>query len=189
MSNQQKVRTMLAYGQFGMIQWGTEVDGNAVTLVNTKLDLGPRETRLDELESTLYFLRNTGGLSFAYIRKPKSNSSPAFTPNSPTQIVTDYLTQIREAACREDGGIDLEQLARTNTPVDIVITVPVGWPYEAKNATFRAFRDAGFDKTFFPTLQNTIMVSEPEAASYYVARDLLESGEDFLDVCQALAGF
>lgn len=122
MNNQQKVRTMFSYGKPGQPEWGTDVSEDAVTMVNTKLELGPRETRLDELESTLHLLRGAGGLTFENIRK--CGPEPAFTPNSPTQIVTDYLTKIRESACRQKN-IDLEQLARTKTPVDLVITVPV----------------------------------------------------------------
>lgn len=56
------------------------------------------------------------------------------------------------------------------------------WSYNATNSTFNAIRNAGFNKTNFPTLKDTIVVSEPEAASYFTARDLHEGGIDFLEV-------
>jgi hypothetical protein len=34
----------------------------------------------------------------------------------------------------------------------------------------------------FPTLEDTILVPEPEAASYFTARDLQEEGISFLEV-------
>ena len=167
MSNQQKVRSMLSYGKRAR-EWGTDVSHNSVTIVNTKLDLEPRENRVDELESTLHLLNGAGNLCFKHIRE--IGPEPAFTTRSPTEIVTDYLTKIRQCACLPTN-IDLDLLARTKTPVDIVITVPVNWSYAAKNATFKAFRDAGFNKSIFTTLEDTILISEPEAASYFTARD------------------
>lgn len=56
------------------------------------------------------------------------------------------------------------------------------WSYEATNATFRAVRAAGFNKKNFPTLKDTILISEPEAASYFTARDLYDGDVDFLEV-------
>lgn len=113
---------MLSYGIPGQPQWGTDVSKDAVTMINTKLDLGPRESRLDELESTWHLLEGTKGLSFAHVQE--CGPEPAFTHKSPTQIVTDYLTKIRECACRSEN-IDLKHLSTTKTPVDIVVTVPV----------------------------------------------------------------
>lgn len=60
------------------------------------------------------------GLAFEHIRK--AGPDPAYTCRSPTQIVTDYLTKICECARRV---INVDQLVRTKTVVDIVVTVPV----------------------------------------------------------------
>ena len=122
MSNQDKVRSMYAYTAPGEAQWGSDISDDAITFVNTKLELEPRETRLDELEATLHLVRGTKNLSFEHIRN--AGPQPAFTANTPTQIITDYLTKIRECACREDN-INVSKLVTTKTPVDIVITVPV----------------------------------------------------------------
>ncbi|KAF7185658.1 Chaperone protein DnaK [Pseudocercospora fuligena] len=73
-------------------------------------------------------------------------------------------------------------MQRTKTPVDIVSTVPVGWSYEAYNSIFRAVRQAGFNKTNLNTLQDTILVNEPEAASHFTAKDIQERDREFLKV-------
>lgn len=53
----------------------------------------------------------------------------------------------------------------------------------AKNSTFRAARNAGFNEKTFPNLRNIIMVTEPEAAAIYTARYLKEKlGQEFLKV-------
>lgn len=46
----------------------------------------------------------------------------------------------------------------------------------------KAIRGAGFNRKNFPTLNDTIMVREPEAASYFTARHLRDNGIEFLDV-------
>ena len=122
MSNQQKVRTMISYAKAenGVAQWGTDVSDNAPTMVNTKLELEPQDSRFDELDLTLHVLKGTGNLAFEHMRKAGVN--PAYPWKAPRLIVADYLTKIFECA-RKTVGID--QLAYTRTPVDIVVTVPV----------------------------------------------------------------
>ena len=46
------------------------------------------------------------------------------------------------------------------------------WSYTAKNETFKAFRQAGFNKSVFKTLEDTILISEPEAAAIFTASDV-----------------
>jgi hypothetical protein len=121
MSNDDKVRSMYSYAKPGG-QWGSDISDDCIAMVNTKLELEPRDTRLDELEATLHLLRGTKNLSFGNIRK--AGPEPAFTPNSPTRIITDYLTKIRECACHENN-INISKLVTTKTPVDLVVTVPV----------------------------------------------------------------
>lgn len=123
MSNQQKVRTMISYTKplNGEAQWGTDVSDDATTMVNTKLELEPQDSRFDELDLTLALLKGTGNLSFENVRKAGPN--PAYSCKTPTEIVTDYLTKVCESA-RKSSTID--QLVRTpNATVDIVVTVPV----------------------------------------------------------------
>ena len=119
MSNQQKVRSVISYASAAQ-EWGSDISEEAITMVNTKLELEPRDTRFDELDLTLHVLRGTGFLGFEHIRK--SGPNPAFTARTPVQIVTDYLTKVWECA---RAAIKIDQLAVTKKPVDIVITVPV----------------------------------------------------------------
>jgi len=60
------------------------------------------------------------------------------------------------------------------------------WSYRAKNATYRAVVDAGFNKEFFPRLDDFLFVTEPEAAAIYTARYLKEDQRvEFLKVIAA----
>lgn len=122
MSNQHKVQSVYSYSKPKQreAQWGSDISEDAITMVNVKLELQPQETRLDELESLLGVLQGTANLSFANLRKIGSN--PAYPTKTPTGIITDYLTKICERACRT---IEPQNLEVTNTPVDLVVTVPV----------------------------------------------------------------
>lgn len=101
-------------------QWGTDLSENAITMVNQKLELEQQNNKIDELDLTMYVLRGTGNLSFKHIKQ--AGPIPEFSCKPPEEVVTDYLQHIFERARTE---INEEQLARTKTPVDLVITVPV----------------------------------------------------------------
>lgn len=124
MNNQAKVPSVISYVRTakGDVQWGSDITADAVTMVNTKLELEPQATLFEELDLTLHVLKSTENLSFDHIRKV--GPEPAFTSRAPAQIVTDYLTMVAKCEGKRKA-INVEQLARTNTPVDIVITVPV----------------------------------------------------------------
>ena len=196
MDNLMKVRSLISYTKpdNGEAQWGSDISDMAISIVNTKLELEPRDTLLDELDMTLHVLRGTHFLAFDKL--PRDGADPEYPSKSPTEIVTDYLTKVYACAREALAGYKLNE---TKTPVDIVVTVPVvrknpsppfwimlnlsqDWSYEATNSTFKAIRAAGFNETNFPTLKDTILVSEPEAASYFTAQDLHVSGVDFLEV-------
>lgn len=122
MSNQDKVRSLITYTVTSgdEAQWGTHISNGAVTMVNTKLELEIQDSVFDELDLTLNVLRGTGNLEFERLKAAGPN--PDYTSKGPTEIVTDYLTKIYEVA---NNVIDRETLVQTNTPVDIVVTVPV----------------------------------------------------------------
>ena len=122
MSNQQKVKSVISYAKpvQGEAQWGSDISESAITMVNTKLELEPQDTRFEELDLTLQVLKGTGNLTFEHIRK--AGPDPAYTCRPPTQIVTDYLTKISECARKVP---DFENLVLTKTAVDLVVTVPV----------------------------------------------------------------
>ena len=108
----------------GATQWGSNVSDHATAMVNTKLEFEPQPTRLDELELTLYLLRGTGNLAFEHLKRIGPN--PAYSSAPPKQIVQDYLTHIYESACKPDSfrDADMTRLGETNTPLDVVVTVP-----------------------------------------------------------------
>jgi hypothetical protein len=122
MSNLQKVRSLISYTitSNGEAQWGTDISKNAITNVNTKLELELQPSLFDELDLTLNVLKGFGNLTFKHLRK--AGADPSYTCKSPTEIVTDYLTKIYE--CMRNT-IDIDTLEKTKTAVDIVVTVPV----------------------------------------------------------------
>jgi hypothetical protein len=196
---------MISYikGPSGETQWGSNVSDHATAMVNTKLELEPQPTRVEELELTLNLLRGTGNLAFEHLKKIGPN--PAYSSAPPQQIVKDYLTLICGNACKPDAfKVDMNKLAETNTPLDVVVTVPAvsstfnstvlllkyllmkqNWSFQATDATFKAVRGAGFNKAKFPTLKDTILISEPEAAAFFAIRDHQNTANVDLRVCQS----
>jgi hypothetical protein len=105
----------------GEQQWGDSLSEDAVTMVNTKLELDVRENKLDELELILQVLDGTSDLDFESVKTSKGY--PEYTWKNPEDIVTDYLTQVFHHLNQvvDHFGSPL----RAQIPVDIVITVPV----------------------------------------------------------------
>lgn len=64
-----------------------------------------------------------------------------------------------------------------------------GWSYQASNATFRALRQAGFNETMIPTLNDMILLTEPEAASHFTVRHLQQTNPKILKVSAATCSF
>jgi molecular chaperone DnaK (HSP70) len=84
----------------------------------------------------------------------------------PVDIVTDFLSGVRthlQSVLEARYGTMLQELRR-----EIVITVPAGWSEKAKNLTYKAVSNAGFN------VERTkiSMITEPEAAAIYILRDL-----------------
>ncbi|CZR64187.1 uncharacterized protein PAC_14084 [Phialocephala subalpina] len=151
-------------------QWGASISEDAVTMVNTKMELDVQDNKVDELELILQVLEGTCNLDFENVKK--SRGYPEYTWKDPEEIVTDYLTKVFQYL--NDSFEFLGTHLRSKIAVDIVITVPVKWSYRAKNSTLRAIKKAGFNEQTFPNLTDIIMVTEPEAAAIYTARHLKE---------------
>jgi molecular chaperone DnaK (HSP70) len=132
----------------------------------TKLDLDV-QPRFQELEGILDSLR---GMKRGMATVEAEGGHPQYPARNPVNIVGDYLTKIREIVVQhlrqKFGAVFL------NIATEIVVTVPAEWSYEAKNATYRAFSQAGFTKRYFRELQGIFIISEPEAAALYAARTL-----------------
>ena len=109
----------------GELQWGASLSEDAVTMVNTKLELDVQGGKLDELELLLQVLDGTSNLEFDRGVKA-SKGYPEYTWKNPEDIITDYLTKVFHHLNQVVTyfGADL----RAKLPVDIVITVPVVWP-------------------------------------------------------------
>lgn len=59
------------------------------------------------------------------------------------------------------------------------------WSYKAKNSTFRAVTNAGFNISNFPKLSKTRLIKEPEAAAFYALRYLHETEVGYLAVSKS----
>ncbi|KAH0556986.1 hypothetical protein GP486_005225 [Trichoglossum hirsutum] len=180
MGNHNKIPSVISYSPAsaaGEQQWGASLSPDAVTMVNTKLELDVQANKLDELELILQVLDGTRNMGFANVKE--SQGYPEYTWKGPEEIVTDYLTRVSK--CFKQAVSYFGSHLKAKLPVDIVITVPVNWSYRAKNSTFRAVKNAGFNEETFPNLNDIVMVSEPEAAAIYTARYLKEDkGKEFL---------
>ena len=165
-------------------------------MVNTKLELDVQDNVADELDLIIQSLDGMSNLDFDHVKQARGR--PEYPAKVPADIVADYLTKVFEYVEKDVDwfGENIKQ----QIAVDIVMTVPVvraprkkgvfllirnkSWSYRAKNATFRAIREAGFNKQSFPNLKEYIMVTEPEAAALYTARYLKEEKKErFFKVC------
>ena len=122
MNNNEKVPSVKSYSApvHGEAQWGSDISEDAITMVNQKLELEVQDSRIDELDLTLYLLKGAGLLSFEHVRK--AGPDPEFTCRAPEEIVEDYLRHVFGCAY---GAINATQLERTGTPIDLVVTMPV----------------------------------------------------------------
>ncbi|KAF3050005.1 hypothetical protein E8E11_009658 [Didymella keratinophila] len=182
MSNHDKVPSVKSYSVPSVNreqQWGSSLSPNAVSMVHTKLELGPQD--LDgELDMTLQVLDGMKNLNFNQMMiLNEGEQRPAYSHKTPEEIVTDYLTNIFEYLDRSVSH--LSESFRKYTSTDIVVTVPTDWPYIAKNSTYRAITKAGFNRSNFPRLKDVMFMTESEAAALYTARFFRdERGQEFL---------
>jgi hypothetical protein len=127
MSNAGKVPSIVSYSPANDQQWGANISGDSIAMVNTKMELDVQENKIDELELILQLLHGTDNLDFENVRK--SRGYPAYTFKTPEEIVGDYLSEIfkhvnkffDEMIMTEAFGVNLKE----KIPVDLVITVPV----------------------------------------------------------------
>jgi hypothetical protein len=124
MGNHYKIPSVYSYSPATSAaeqQWGYSLSPDAVTMVNTKLELDVQDNKLDELELIMQVLDGTCDLGFNNVKK--SRGYPDYTWKDPEEIVTDYLTKVFQYV---DNAFDyLGSHFRAQMAVDIVITVPV----------------------------------------------------------------
>jgi hypothetical protein len=162
----------------GKRQWGYDVDVNCQALRWTKLELeplGPQE-ELEKLEKLVAGLEQ--------IRKLHSsddygleNGIPQHLTKEPEHVVSDYLGEV----AREYYSHITKQTRylTQNVQVDLAITHPAKWSYEAQNKTFRAVTSA-FNSQMFPNRKNIYMMSEPEACALDTVQDMLANKHNTL---------
>lgn len=193
MGNQEKIPSVISYSESDgdSQQWGSDLSKHAIAMVHTKLqlDIGTVE---NELDLTLQALEGMDNLHYRHIKN--SEFKPSYPIQSPEEIVQDYLRFVFEYLLESVGQFTPQFLRHTS--VDIVVTIPAEWGYRAKNSTFRALSQAGFNNGTFKQLKRMMLVSEPEAAAIYTARFLNETygakslpkiGESFV-LCDAGGG-
>jgi molecular chaperone DnaK (HSP70) len=185
MNNEQKIPSVYSYSPptaANEQQFGYDLSPSAVAMVNTKLELDTQDTKLAELESLIHALEGMKNLSYANVRR--SDGNPGFSWKSSEEIVTDYLTKVFEAFSHylERVFPKFSGTMKENYPVDLVITVPVQWSYKARNSTYRAVINAGFNPSNFLKMERIIMIREPEAAALYAVRWLKDENVEFLKV-------
>jgi hypothetical protein len=124
MGNHSKIPSVYSYspaGSAGEQQWGSSLSPDAVTMVNTKMELDVQDNKLDELELILQVLDGTRNLEFDAVKK--SGGYPEYPGKNPEEIVTDYMTKVFQHLNQsfELFGSHL----KAQLQVDIVITVPL----------------------------------------------------------------
>ncbi|KAI9776338.1 MAG: hypothetical protein M1839_000418 [Geoglossum umbratile] len=200
MGNHDKIPSIISYSPASNDQeqqWGSSLSPEAVVMVHTKLELDVHSPS-EELDLVLQALDGMYNLHFQQVKVARG--LPEYTWKGPAEIVEDYLTKLFDSLLEAMERLaGFEEELRALMPVDIVVTIPAvchrialavkatkfhvqGWPYRAKNSTFRALTRAGFNKDTFPKLSEMLLVSEPEAAAIYTARYLkqVRDGADFL---------
>ncbi|KAF2461821.1 hypothetical protein BDY21DRAFT_329742 [Lineolata rhizophorae] len=168
-------------------QWGFDICPGSPVVRHAKLEFEPQQ-RLEELRMILTVLEGTKNLDLQAIRNAQ-DGIVAFPARDATQVVADYLLRVREHAAEQ-----AKQWFQATVPIDLVITVPTVWNDTGKDRTLHAIHKAGFNETHFPTLRKTYIITEPEAASYYILKSMhqkrnrdVKVGDCFV-VCDAGGG-
>jgi hypothetical protein len=123
MASTQKVPSVYSYSPAPKDeqQWGDSLSDEAVTMINTKLELDVQDNKSDELRLLLQVLDGMHNFSFEYVRACRGY--PDYTSKDPEQIITDYMSRIFQ---RFEQHVDKFGTKLTSRLlVDIVVTVPV----------------------------------------------------------------
>jgi hypothetical protein len=122
-SNHHKIPSVYSYSPASSareLQWGASVSPDAVTMVNTKLELDVQDNKQDELDLLLQVLDGVSNLDFEAVKK--SRGYPEYSWKNPEEIVADYLKQVFQHL---NQTLDIPPQLSANLQVDIVMTVPV----------------------------------------------------------------
>ena len=95
----------------------------------------------------------------------------------PVDIIADFLSHVKDHFI---NTLDEEYRREvwSTLPITLVVTVPAVWSDVAKDRTLQAVRQAGFNKVCFPSLNCTLLATEPEAAAVYTINTLRGTTQD-----------
>ncbi|KAI9776186.1 MAG: hypothetical protein M1839_000507 [Geoglossum umbratile] len=165
----EKVPSQVAYGQFedspySWGTWGYLIPPTAPRQCWTKLQLDARSKTLQELQILLACLSNDSR-SLNLDNKKDDGGPPASPGREPVEIVTDYLTGIKDHVL-DNLRIDCGSTLFEKLVLDVVLTIPAVWSDKAKDLMFQAVTRSGFvgDKGRIK------MITEPEAAATYTLK-------------------
>ncbi|KAF2473741.1 uncharacterized protein BDR25DRAFT_341026 [Lindgomyces ingoldianus] len=173
--SESKVPSAISYSWSpnGCAQWGFDIDNDAKIFKWTKLELTTRDSVKElkvllDLMNGLELIQRMGKES----EEVGSEEVPDHLTKSPENVLTDYLMKLSREWYEHmhSGGIN----TLANVPLDLVITHPVNWSYEALNKTYRAVM-AAFPKRMYGGLRHVYMTTEPEACSTYTVQELLNN--------------
>lgn len=118
-----KVPSQIAYaaGREYSTQWGYDISPGTLRLLWTKLEL-LTQNRGEELDHILRALEGMKNLNFEHIEK--SRGLPEYPAKEPVEIITDYLSLVREHVIERDLIPTLGRELFERTPVDLVVTCP-----------------------------------------------------------------
>ncbi|KAF1969591.1 hypothetical protein BU23DRAFT_591586 [Bimuria novae-zelandiae CBS 107.79] len=157
----EKVPSEIAYLHDG-IKWGGLIPPHVQRNMWTKLELDtPKQGEAEAIRQELAQLTLMGGGN----------------QKKPTEIVADYLSQVKDHLIKNLDDQYGSKLWRT-LPMTLVITVPAVWSDAAKHKTLEAVFKAGFNTTYFPHLRRTVTTTEPEAAAIYTIKSLRSTAQD-----------
>ncbi|KAJ2896745.1 hypothetical protein MKZ38_005273 [Zalerion maritima] len=174
-------------------QWGFDMADNSRVLKWTKLELPRRgiAKELEEFVAALDGLQLVESLRTNRRKHAVENDIPEHICKSAVQVIQDFLYNVASTWRDSMEAESRDQLEQSD--IDIVISHPANWKYDAINATVKAVL-GGFRKSLFPTLRNVSLIPEPEAAALHIVQSLLASkmseirpGESFV-VCDAGGG-
>jgi hypothetical protein len=95
----------------------------------------------------------------------------------PVDIIADFLRHVKDHLV---NTLDEEYRREvwTTLPITLVVTVPAVWSEAAKDRTLQAVRQAGFNSMCLPSMDSTLLATEPEAAAIYTIKTLRGTTQD-----------
>jgi hypothetical protein len=95
----------------------------------------------------------------------------------PVNIIADFLRHVKDHLINTLDEKYRREVWST-LKMTLVVTVPAVWSDAAKDSTLQAVRQAGFNKICFPSLNRTLLATEPEAAAIHTINSIRGTTQD-----------